>query len=366
MATVFFASVINIASLEPARAETGFDGYGDIRFRLEADWDSKRSNGIARDDRVRARLRLRAGFTFKSNDNWEVGARIRTGSNNSQQSPHITIKDFSGNNNGDQDINFNQWYAKYNMPFGSFWLGRKTYPFWKQNDLFWTSDVTPTGAALSLGRGEWQVNLGYFGLPAGMRDYSGNMGGAQLKYQKDFGSSRLILAGGYLNIDGDPDDEDGLILQQGNSARDYELLQFHAKYSLKSLSRPLALGIDFSQNLKSYDDAGDAFALANRSEKTGYVLSANYGDLKEKNHWLLAYYYAHIEALAVNNSYSQDDWMRWGSRTQVRGSSFKGHEIRFAYAFSPVLNVVSRLYLVENLTSVEDGKRFRADLNYKF
>ena len=90
------------------------------------------------------------------------------------------------------------------------------------------------------------------------------------------------------------------------------------------------------------------------------------GSLKERGDWLAAYYYARIETFAVNSSFAQDDWVRWGSATETRASNLKGHELRFAYAFEKNINLVARLYLVEAITTAEDGNRFRVDLNFKF
>jgi hypothetical protein len=82
--------------------------------------------------------------------------------------------------------------------------------------------------------------------------------------------------------------------------------------------------------------------------------------------WLLGYYYAHIEILSVNASYAQDDWIRFGSGTQTDASDFEGHEIRLGYALSANINLLARLYLVDAITTRQDGKRFRVDLNWRF
>ena len=54
------------------------------------------------------------------------------------------------------------------------------------------------------------------------------------------------------------------------------------------------------------------------------------------------------------------------SATETRASNLKGHELRFAYAFEKNINLVARLFLVEAITTAEDGNRFRVDLNFKF
>lgn len=345
------------------RGDTQFDWYGDLRLRLEQDWDSKRSNGTERDDRLRARIRLRAGIKFTAANRWEFGARARTGSNDSQQSPHITFKDFDDNPRGDEDVNLDKWYVKYKGD--NYWImaGRNSYPFWKQNELFWEDDVTPAGGAFSIGK-RVQFTAGYFTLPAGMRNFFGDMYGAQLKYSNDSG---MTLALEYLDLQGDADDEAAsVLLLRGNGGRDYALLQAHAQWNYTGGERLLRLGLDYSHNLEDYDDPSDSFAFANQDETDGWVASVALGGTGKKGDWLLAYYYARIEALAVNNSFSQDDWVRWGNATQTRASDMKGHEFRAAYRWTPKLTVVGRVYLADAITSVEDGKRARIDFNWKF
>jgi hypothetical protein len=116
-----------------------------------------------------------------------------------------------------------------------------------------------------------------------------------------------------------------------------------------------------------YDAADVApFPATDTDETLGYVLSVQVGQLKKRNDWLFGYYYAHIETFAVNASYAQDDWIRFGSATQTDSSDFEGHEIRLGYALSANINLLARLYLVEAITTPQDGNRFRVDLNWRF
>jgi hypothetical protein len=125
--------------------------------------------------------------------------------------------------------------------------------------------------------------------------------------------------------------------------------------------------VDFFNNFKDYNAADAApLSTANASETTGYVLSAQVGQLKKPHDWMAGYYYAHIGTFAVNASYAQDDWQRFGNASQSDGTDIKGHEFRAAYAITKSINVMARLFLVEAITSIQDGKRFRIDLNWKF
>ena len=82
---------------------------------------------------------------------------------------------------------------------------------------------------------------------------------------------------------------------------------------------------------------------------------------------------AWLEALAVNSSYIQDDWVRWGNANQVRATNLRGHELRAVYTFRPGMNLFARLFFVDAInllqpgdTALEDGKRFRVEYNISF
>lgn len=351
-----------------------FSFYGDFRLRFEADWDSQTSSGKERTDRNRARIRARVGLNYKPNEYFTYGVRLRTGSDRSSQSPHITIVDFDNNDTGAAQLNFDKWFlkAKYNQLWG--WVGRNSIPFWKQNELFWDDDVTPAGIAagykLEFGETELGLNTGYFSLPVGMQAFGGNLGLGQLFLSTTAGGNKFTAAAGALIFDANPDDPDvidaikkGDLLLNNTGIMDYSLWIGSLQGQFKAGALPLTLGLDWIYNDKDY-----ATTIANRDERDGYVISLKLGKVKKKGDWLLGYYYAHIEKFAVNSAYAQDDWVRWGSAVETRGSDMKGHEFRGVYSPMDKLKIVARLYIVKAITNnnQEDGKRFRIDFNYKF
>ena len=357
-----------------ARADVVLDGDGklklqaDLRMRFESDWDSQRADGSKRDDRDRLRIRARMGMTYGPTSNLSLGFRLRSGSTESQQSPHITIVDFDDNPGGDKEAVFDKWYAGLSGTHAWAWGGRNSFPFWKQNELFWDDDVTPAGVALgyrtSWKDGSFALNGGYFVLPDGAVDFNGQWGAGQAVLSAQAGSVTLTGAGGVFLFDGDPGAGN---LRRGNGARDYTIWVGNVQAKFQAAGRPLTLGLDVMHNSEDYSpDDPDPFTAANHDQNNGLVSSIAFGQIKNKGNWLVAYYYAHIETLAVNASYAQDDWVRWGSATQTDSSDLKGHEIRFAYTLLENLNLVARLYLIDAITSVQDGKRFRVDFNYKF
>ncbi len=349
--------------------------YADFRLRLESDWDSVQSDGQDREDRARMRVRARVGLDLKATENIEMGVRLRSGSDDSQQSPHITVVDFDDNDTGDADFNLDRWFARAHYGDFSAWAGRDSPPLWKQNELLWSDDVTVAGLGGKYEHGALGLNLGYFSLPAGMQGFSGEMGLAQLVFNFTVGDAASItLAAGFMSLDADEDDSDGELLLDGNNARDHSQWVGNFQYKTDMASRPFLLGLDLLHNAEDYDtDDPDDFTRFHRDETDGYVFQVKYGSSSKPREWLVGYYYAHIESLAVNNSYAQDNWLRWGNATQTRGSNFEGHEFLFEYGMVENLKLVARLYLVEAIkvraadsATKEDGNRFRIDFNYSF
>ncbi|NIM02394.1 MAG: hypothetical protein GTN89_16710, partial [Acidobacteria bacterium] len=135
----------------------------------------------------------------------------------------------------------------------------------------------------------------------------------------------------------------------GDGLRDYRILVGGVQARLEAGGRPLVFGGDLISNGEDYTATDPLpFTAANAGQTQGHVLSARYGSIRSRGDWLAAYCYANIEALAVVASYAQDDWVRWGSGPQTRGSGFRGHEFRFAYAWGSGLDVVARLYVAES------------------
>ncbi len=343
------------------------DFSGDIRLRYERDWDSQNASGAPRQDRNRGRLRARVSAQYAIDADWSAGVRIRTGNTSSQQSPHLT---FSADNGGTDDLEglFDKYYLRYKNGDQSFWIGRNSFPFWQQNEFFWDDDVTPTGVAASfessVGTGKMTTTLGAFKLPDGGNGLNGSLLSGQLKYSAPTANGQLTLAAGLHSFSGENGAKN---LRNRNGDRDYLIGVLGAQWTTPVEDRPLALGLDLFHNFENYTASDAAPLSANQADETsGYVFSAKYGQLKNAGEWQVGYYYAHIETFAVNSSFAQDDWVRFGSATQTDGSDCAGHEARVSYALSKQLNLVARLFIVEAITSQQDGKRFRVDLNWKF
>jgi len=359
-----------------ARAATGLDFidnntnltfYGDLRLRYEIDWDSQTATGVERDDRQRGRVRARGGFNYAFLDDWSVGARVRTGDSASQQSPHLTFASDDGMRD-DFDLVVDRYFLQYKSRAWLAWGGRNLSPFWQQNELFWDEDVTPTGLAgtydRSLGKGKLTAIAGGFYLPDGGYGLNGQMVAGQLKYTRPFKASQITAAGSIHYMHGE---EGAAYLRNRNGERDYLIGVGSVQWTVPVKKLPLTFGADVFCNFMDYDASDVApFPAGDDDEVLGYVFSAQLGQLKKSCDWLVGYYYAHIETFSVNASYAQDDWIRFGSGAQTDASDFEGHEVRLGFAVSSRINVLARLYLVEAITTRQDGNRFRVDLNWRF
>ena len=352
--------------------------FGDFRIRLENDWDSRQGDGTRRDDRLRLRFRIRVGLDLNFSEKWTARVQLRSGPQDSQQSPHITIYDFDGGDSGPYQFNFDYWYGSYKSGGFEIWAGRNELSFWHQDDLFLIDNVTFAGVGGSyrhaLGKGTltWMANL--LALPVGMRHFSGNSFVGQAAYEREFKSTGLTAAVGVFASRADPDDPDGELLLTENNTRDYDLLNLQFQHHSNVLGRPLRLGVDYSQNFKDYSGAPvGSFSEFHQDHLYGYVLEVLWGSGGTKGDWQVGYYYSHVDALAANSSYIQDDWARWGTATQSRLTNMKGSEFRALYTISPKQNVFARLFFVDAIdllepgdTALEDGKRFRIEYNIAF
>jgi hypothetical protein len=354
------------------------DPYGDFRLRVEQDWDSRRGDGTEHDDRLRLRFRLRLGLNLNLSDRWSARVQLRSGPHDSQQSPHITIYDFDDGPNGPYQFNFDYWFLSYQTSTFEAWAGRNELSFLHQDDLFLIDNVTFAGVGASYrhqpGSGALTVSANYVALPAGMHGFSGTSFIGQVAYERDWETMGFTAAVGVFASRADPDDPAGQLLLTENNTRDYDLLNLQLQFRSTVGGRPLRLGVDYSRNFQDYADAPPgSFSAFHQNHRTGWVAEALWGPSGAAGDLQLGYYYSHVEALAANSSYIQDDWARWGTSTQARLTNMKGSEFRVLYTISPTQNIFARLFFVDAIdllepgdVALEDGKRFRIEYNVSF
>ena len=369
------STIVMTSAVQADQQENDFSWSGDFRLRLESDWNSQKSDGSERESRDRARIRLRLNGNYQLSENTSFSARMRTGSNTSQQSPHYTISDFNGNDKGDFDVGLDKWFIRHNQALGdvktSTWLGRNALNIWKNNEMFWDDDATVSGIGTQFesefnnssgNKAKLGGSAGYAALPVGLTQYSGTMTFAQLYYQSSFNQTDIKMSSGLFDMNADADDIDGQKLLLNNGSLDHRIWLSSIRIQLPEW--PITVSFDYMQNILSY--SAQELTLAKDDDKNGFVGSIGIKKLFGQPSLSFKYTYADIGALSVNSSYSQDDWMRWGSAIETRASDFSGHEFRLKYKMNTYGNILFRLYSVDAKSTIEDGNRFRVDWNIKF
>lgn len=371
------ALAILVATLAPeARADVFLDEdrevllHGDVRFRLESDWSSRRSDGTEREDRDRARVRFRLGFRWDPLEHVGFGIRGRTGNTNSQQSPHVTVVQAGAD--GDADVLVDRAWVKFSGGRGWASVGRVGHPFWRQDELQLDDDIWLDGLTFGFRfpreHAEHRVHGAWGAVPEGEAslswDEQGWLYGLQYVFTRELeGGEAFTVALSGIRIEDEPSRSNPVLADL-----DHTLWNLALQGRLRAGRVPVTLGLDVLH-------ATDAppKGTFNRDERDGWSLLVRFGSLEEKGDWLVGYQYARVEKFAVVPFLAQDDWLRWGSPTQTRSSNWEGHELRFGYALTKRMNLLLRVYVVEGVqlesadaVATEDGNRVRIDLNWRF
>jgi hypothetical protein len=299
--------------------------------------------------------------------------RIRTGNPNKQQDPQLTLgegfKEF-----GTLPIGFEKAFfrAKFNSGI-RFWLGKNTYPFYKQNELFWSDNVYPEGIALRYDFGKKKkenlsLRAGHFIISAQRTtfDMDQYFQGAQLVAK--ILNQKLTLAPSFYYFNQMPDKPDG----GGTYNISYSIAHLGMKFLLiKDL--PLYLELDGYYNLQDYS-SHDSIPPSLRDQKAGLVAGIGYGKLKEKGDWKLKLTYAYLERYSAVDFMAQNDWARWdysgAGSPDGRLTNLQGLEAVVSYAINKRFKLTAKYYHVNQLlpygTHLETNDRFRLDLDIGF
>lgn len=343
----------------------------DFRFRVEEDWDSQKSDGTYRDDRTRLRYRARLGTTYDFKDWVSFGMRIRTGQLDKQQDAHLTL----GDQFGSVPIAFEKLYASFNYNWLSAWIGKNTFPFEKQNELFWSDNVFPEGVSLS-GKFKFEndflqslkINTGHFifassGASLGKDSY---FEGIQLVSSHWQNRVKFFPAFYYFkNMPNIPDGGDTFNI-------DYSIVHLGTKVDILKTPK-ITVGFDYYQNVQDYS-GNDSIPKQLQNQKIGYVANAGIGKLDKKGNWKIQFTYSYMERFAAVDYLAQNDWVRWDYSSQNspdgRLTNFKGLEIMAGYALAENMDLRLRFFTVEQIVpygiAKENGNRIRLDFNIGF
>ncbi|WP_166461176.1 putative porin [Flavicella sediminum] len=347
---------------------------GDFRFRVEQDWDSKKTDGSYREDRTRLRYRARFGFTY-THTNWvNFGMRLRTGAVNKQQDPQLTLGDGS-KEFGTLPISFEKAFANFKYHWFSAWVGKNTFPFEKQNELFWSDNVFPEGVSL---KGKFnfdskflqslQINTGHFIVASQGTSLAKDRYFEAFQLVSTHWQNRLKFFPSFYYFKNMPNIPDG----SETFVMDYKILHLGTQLLLNQ-SPKIVAGFDFYHNLEDLD-SNNAIESVYKNQKKGYVSSIGLGQLKKKGDWKLQFTHSYLERFAAVDFFAQNDWARWDYSSDAspdgRLTNFKGLEIMTGYALSKNTNIKMRCFNVSQIktlgTTQETGNRIRVDFNIGF
>lgn len=343
----------------------------DFRFRVEQDWDSQKSDGTLREDRTRLRYRARLGATYDFKDWVSFGMRIRTGQPNKQQDPQLTLGDeFSS-----APIAFEKLYANFKYNWLSFWIGKNSFPFEKQNELFWSDNVSPEGVSL-FGKFNFEndflqslkVNTGHFIFATSGTSLSKDSYFEGIQLVSSHWQNRVKFFPAFYYFKNMPNIPDG-----GDTFNiNYSILHLGTKVDI--IKNPkITVGFDYYQNIQDYNN-NDSIPKQLQNQKIGYVANAGIGKLDKKDDWKVQLTYNYLERFAAVDYLAQNDWARWdysnAGSADGRLTNFKGLEIMVGYTLAENMDLRVRFFTVEQIVpygiAKENGNRIRLDFNIGF
>lgn len=375
IAFFFFVLITpNLISQNDSTASKKLTFTGDFRFRIEQDWNSRKSDGNYRDNRSRLRYRFRFGANYQVTEWAEFGMRIRTGFREKQQDPQLTLgegfKEFSTVPIGFEKMYFKAQYGKF---MG--WLGKNTFPFERQNELFWSDNVFPDGVFVS-GLFPFEssiinslkINASHFILSSSESTFDQDQYLQGIQAVTKHWNDRLTLFPSFYYFHQMPNIPDG----NETYNLDYSILHIGAK--AKIIEKPyLEVGVDYYNNLENLNRI-DSIPLKFKNQKNGVVASVNFGKLNARGDWAVGTTFSYLEKYAIVDFLAQNDWVRWDYSSygspDGRVTNFKGLELNAAYLIRKNFLLKMRFFMVDQLVplgvSKETGNRIRLDLDIGF
>ena len=346
----------------------------DFRLRIEQDWNSRKSDGSFRDNRTRLRYRFRAGLNYQLNHWASFGASIRTGNPNKQQDPQLTLGD-GFKEFGTLPIGLEKIYFQAEHKGFVFWGGKNTFPFQKNNELFWSDNVYPEGIFIKKGFDFQSTLINQLDIRGGHfiiadRGSSLNIDSYLQALQisaKFFNNNISIFPSFYQfkNIPNIPDGGDTFLFN-------YSI--FHIGTKVKLSNQPLLnFELDYYLNIEDYTN-NDSIPSTLKNQKNGFIAGLSMGKLKRKGDWIIKATYSYLQQYAAVDFMAQNDWARWDYSSYQspdgRLTNFKGFEIVGGYMIEDKLSLKAKYYLIDQLISYgsfkETGSRIRFDIDIKF
>jgi hypothetical protein len=369
---LFLYSISFFAQSEIVQKKLNFTG--DFRFRTEHDWNSRKSDGSYRDDRSRLRYRARFGINYQYNDWVSFGFRIRTGYREKQQDPHLTLGDGFGEF-GTLPVGFEKLFFRVKYKWLEAWAGKNTFPFEKQDELFWSDNVYPEGlyAAAKFNFDSkliesLKLSAAHFVIRSTGNSFNKDEYLQVLQVLSTHWNKRLKIYPAFYYFNELPDIPDG----NESFNMNYAIMQLGTKIVV--MQKPyITFGLDYYQNFENYQDY-ELIPEKFQDQRKGYVSSVGWGKFNKKGDWMIKLFYTHLEKYAAVDFLTQNDWARWDYSSQGspdgRLTNFKGTELRAGYKAGEKFTLILRYFMVDQIVPFGDfnetGNRIRLDLNIGF
>jgi hypothetical protein len=348
-----------------------FQWKGDLRFRNEQ-FDQQ----YVPRDRIRDRIRARAGFVAKVNDTIRAEVQFATGGADPRSS-NQTLTDTNSRKALDLDLAYAEWQA---TPALKVTAGKMKFPWVRPGQsLFFDGDINPEGLALNyqgMVPGGVFASAFYNDLAERGTQADSNMLGAQIGWRSnpalknritvgasyfDYGAVKGYnpLFGGISN--GNTTTTSGSICRRAISpclANDYNVTELFGEFATTLADRPFTAFVDYAQNSDAALD-------------TAYSLGLMYGRASNPKTWEVGLQYQKVEKDALFGQMIDSDF--GDGLTDGDGLVF-----RFGYAFARNFRF-NATYFVNQLNndvattiagvgSVRDRdyKRLQLDINWGF
>lgn len=304
-----------------------FQWKGDLRFRNEQ-FDQE----YVPRDRIRDRIRARAGFVAKVNDTIRAELQFATGGADPRSS-NQTLTDTNSRKALDLDLAYAEWQA---TPTLKVTAGKMKLPWVRPGQsLFFDGDINPEGLALNYqGTVPGGVFAGVFynDLAERATQADSNMLGAQIGWRSnpaqatrftvgtsyfDYGAAQGYnpLFGGIAN--GNTTTTSAAVCRRGISpclAFDYNVLELFGEFATTLADRPFTAYVDYARN-------GDA------TLDTAYSVGLMYGRASNPQTWEVGLQYQKVEKDALFAQMSDSDFADGSTDAD-------GFVLRFGYAFA--------------------------------
>lgn len=304
------------------------------------------------------------------NDQWNVGFRIASGSD---QSPISTNQDLEGAFSKKDvwlDLAFFDWHPA-SVEGLNVVGGKIKNPFYKagNNQLVWDGDLNPEGIAAQYSKPLNDTDRIFFNGGGLWVDESSTAADislwvAQAYWKRTIGNPDHVLAGAtyydYGNIESRADLRStwggsnffGNTTTGGVYKDDFNIVEIFGEYGFKCGALPTTLFANWVRNI-----------VATTSEDTGWLVGTKFNKAKADapGSWEFGYDYRETDADAIVGGFNESDFL--GAVTNSRG-----HRFVFKYQLAKNLYLLMTYFHLEDTrtTSDLDFRRLLADLVWKF